>query len=208
MWNNSIKSSGFTLVELMITLAIAGILVAVGIPSFSSTISSNRLSSYANEFVTALNLARSEAIRRGQNVVVRRIGTQQWENGWQVFVDVDRSSTANTNTFNDDGDNTLCEAGEDCMLRVYPALSGAFTLRGNNNFVNFIGYTPIGISNNIGSFVICDNSDGNAPSQANTSKLITVNFLGRPHMGIDSDSDGIPEKENGTEIVSCTVSPF
>ena len=63
MWNNSVKSSGFTLVELMITLAIAGILVAVGIPSFNSTISDSRLTSYANEFVTALNLARSEAIK-------------------------------------------------------------------------------------------------------------------------------------------------
>ena len=202
MWNNSVKSSGFTLVELMITLAIAGILVAVGIPSFNSTISDSRLTSYANEFVTALNLARSEAIRRGQNVVVRRIGTQQWENGWQVFVDVDRSSTAKTNTFNDDGDNTLCEAGEDCMLRVYPALSGAFTLRGNNNFVNFIGYTPIGISNTIGSFVICDNSDGDNQPNANMSKLITVNFLGRPHMGINNNN-GIPVQENGQPITSC-----
>ena len=67
MCNNSAKSSGFTLVELMITLAIAGILVAVGIPSFNSTISSNRLTSYANELVTALNLARSEAVKRGMS---------------------------------------------------------------------------------------------------------------------------------------------
>lgn len=200
MWNNSVKSSGFTLVELMITLAIAGILVAVGIPSFNSAISDSRLTSYANELVAALNLARSEAIKRGQQVVVRKTGAE-WENGWQVFADVDRDPVSDANIFNDDGDATLCEPNEDCLLRVYPALLGALTLR--SSFTNFIRYTPIGDSNTFGSFVVCDNSDGDNLPDANMSKLITVNIIGRLHMGLDSDNDGIPEQENGTEITSC-----
>jgi type IV fimbrial biogenesis protein FimT len=84
----------------------------------------------------------------------------------------------------------------------------SYTLRGNNNFTNFIRYQPDGTSNNIGSFVLCDNSDGNNIPEANTSKLVTVNSTGRVHIGIDADHDGIPEKDDGTEIVSCTISPF
>lgn len=183
--------------ELMITIAIAGILVGIAIPSFTSIIASNRVTTITNELVTSLNLARSEAIKRGEQVVVRKLGAN-WEGGWQVFVDIDRSTLAKQNVFD----------ASDIVLRVYSALPVTYTLRGNNNFTNFIRYQPNGSSNNIGSFVLCDNSDGNGIPEAKTSKLVTVNFIGRLHMGIDADNDGIPEKEDGTEIVSCTVSPF
>ena len=198
MHNQPEHSFGFTLMELMVTIAIAGILLGVAIPSFTSIISSNRLTTYANELVTALNLARSEAIKRGQHVVVSKTGTD-WEDGWQVFVDIDRSPSSHQNVFN---------TGTDIVLRVYSALPASYTLRGNNNFTNFIRYQPDGTSNNIGSFVLCDNRDGNNIPEKNTSKLLTVNAAGRLHIGIDADKDGIPEKDDGTEIVSCTVSPF
>ncbi len=99
--------------ELMVTIAIAAILVGIAIPSFTSIIASNRLTTSANELVTALNLARSEAVKRGIQVTVRRKGTtsKQWENGWDVFVDSDGNDT-----FNDNGNGTLCEVGEDCLL--------------------------------------------------------------------------------------------
>jgi len=202
MHKNSIKSLGFTLMELMVTLSIAAIVMSIGIPSFNSTLRSNRLTAAANQLVTSLNLARSEAVKRAQPVVVRKTDAE-WESGWQVFVDVDRSSAAVTNVFNDNGDTTLCEAGEDCVLRIYEPLPATFTLRGNINFTNFIRYQPDGDSNNFGSFVICDNRDGNGIPEPNTSRLVTVNALGRLHMGIDNDHDGIPEKDDGTEINSC-----
>ena len=199
MYNSPEVSTGYTLLELMVTVTIAGILMGVAVPSFTSIISSNRLTTYANELVTALNFARSEAIKRGQDVVVRKTGTN-WEDGWQVFVDIDRSTPAKQN---------VLDAG-DIVLRIYSKLSDSFTLRGNNNFTNFIRYQPDGTSSNIGSFVICDNSDGNNIPEAYTSKLITVNILGRPHLGIDSNLNHIPEKDGllVTDIVSCTVSPF
>lgn len=183
--------------ELMVTISIAGILLGLAIPSFTSIISSNRLTTYVNELVTALNLARSEAVKRGQHVVVRKTGTD-WEDGWQVFVDIDRSTLAKQNA---------PDAG-DLVLRVYSALPDSYTLRGNNNFINFIRYQPDGTSNNIGSFVLCDNSDNNNLPEKDTSKLLTVNFSGRVHIGLDIDNNGIPEKDDGTEIVSCTDSPF
>ena len=198
----SFKTQAFTLIELVMTMAIAGILVTIAIPSFNSTLTSSRLTNYANDLVGALNLARSEAVRRGVSVTVRKVDNfsytnlaagVHWETGWDIFTDI-----------NNDGKFDLGDA----LIRTYPQLQSSYTLRGNNNFANYIRYTPLGISNSIGSFVICDNSDGNNAPEAYTSKLITINFSGRPHIGVDSNDNGIPEKENGTEIISCTVSPF
>jgi type IV fimbrial biogenesis protein FimT len=194
MHNQLEHSPGFTLMELMVTIAIAGILLGVAIPSFTSIISNNRLTTYTNELVTALNLARSEAIKRGQPITIKRISDTpgDWGSGWTVFTDLH-------------GDGTLDIADGDTLLRTYAALPTSFTLRGT--YVNRITYQASGISAN-GSFVICDNSDNNDIPEANTSKLITVNSIGRPHIGIDSDKDGIPEKDDGTEINSCINSPF
>lgn len=182
-------SSGFTLIELMVTISIAAIFIGVAVPNFSSSIASNRLTTNANEFVTALNLARSEAVKRGQHVVVKKAGTN-WEDGWNVFVDIDRSTSAKEN---------VLDSGTDIVLRVYAKLPASLTLRNNNNFTNFIRYTPMGISNNNGSFVICDGSS------ITGAKLLIVNRMGRVRIGTDTDHDGIPAKDDGTEISSCTT---
>lgn len=55
---------GFTLIELMITIAVAAVLLVIAVPSFTNIINSNRLTTAANEAVGALNLARMEAIKR------------------------------------------------------------------------------------------------------------------------------------------------
>ena len=65
---SAFRQRGFTLVELMITIALVAILVGLATPSFSSVINSNRLSSQANAFMADLQLARSEAVRRNRTV--------------------------------------------------------------------------------------------------------------------------------------------
>lgn len=167
-------NKGFTILELMVTVAIAGILVAVAMPNFTYTLKSNRLTTINNDLVSALNLARSEAVKRNQQVVVRK-DAAGWQNGWQVFVDIDRSA-GNDDVFNDDGDAaTLCESDEDCLLRIYPALpAGNYTLQ-TNNFTNFVRYTPTGQISLAGggTFAFCENND------VATSREIIITATGR-----------------------------
>ncbi len=158
----------------MVTLAIVAILATMAIPNFTEIITSNRLTTYNNELVAALNLARSEVVKRNQQVIVRKTGAN-WEDGWRVFVDIDRNSPASdANRFNDDGDNILCESSEDCILRVYSDLPADYTLRANS-FINFIRYKPAGrISLSTGgTFAICKNGD------TSESKEIIVITTGR-----------------------------
>jgi prepilin-type N-terminal cleavage/methylation domain len=62
------RSRGFTLVELMITLAVLAIIMAIATPAFTGLVNSNRLTAQSNELVTAFQIARSEAIRRNARV--------------------------------------------------------------------------------------------------------------------------------------------
>ena len=61
---------GFTLVELMVTVAVAAVLLAIAVPSFTSIVNSSRLTAQANEVVAALQSARMEAVRRNARVSV------------------------------------------------------------------------------------------------------------------------------------------
>lgn len=77
--------AGFTLIELMVTLAVVAITLAIGVPSFQGIVSDNRLSSAANGLIGAFNIARSEAIKRGRSITVTPTGTD-WNDGGIVAV--------------------------------------------------------------------------------------------------------------------------
>ena len=114
------RQSGFSLLELMATVAIGGILLAIGLPSFVNLIKTNRLATQTNSVLTALHLARNESINRGHNIRVLTItGDTDWAAGWQVRLDV-----------NNDG---ITDA-EDTVLRSFDAIEKA-TLVGDTNDV-------------------------------------------------------------------------
>jgi len=84
---------GFTLIELMVTIVLMAILLALAVPSFDGVRLSNRLTSYANALVASSQLARSEAIKRNAPVTVcaSANGTTcstsgGWEAGWIVLI--------------------------------------------------------------------------------------------------------------------------
>lgn len=166
--------SGFTLVELMITLIIAAIMVTVAVPSFTATIQNNRATSQINEFVSTLNLARTEAIKRGARVTVCKspdasncnTSTTGWEQGWIVFVDSDA-----------DGAH---DAGETLLLTSQGLAQGS-TLTGAagadvNNYVTFrpSGKTTFPINGGEVALILCDSRDDES-----LMKAITVAPTGR-----------------------------
>ncbi len=110
------KYSGFTLIELMITLFIAGILLTVGLPSLDSFMQRNRLVASTNELISAFHVARSEAIKLNARVSicassdgVKCSGSTSWNTGWIVFVDRNGDLL---------GTGAACSApGTDCLLR-------------------------------------------------------------------------------------------
>jgi type IV fimbrial biogenesis protein FimT len=86
------KEPGFTLVELLITIVVLTIVLAAGVPAFQSFIKNNRVTAQANDLVSTIQLARSEALKRGTNTVVcasddqaKCTGKDTWSDGWIVF---------------------------------------------------------------------------------------------------------------------------
>jgi type IV fimbrial biogenesis protein FimT len=80
---------GFTLLELMFTIAVAAVILSFGVPGFLSFIDNNRAATHTNDLVTALNLARSEATRRSTRVLLCSSsdgascsGSNNWSTGW------------------------------------------------------------------------------------------------------------------------------
>ncbi|MFZ3127388.1 MAG: GspH/FimT family pseudopilin [Rhodoferax sp.] len=91
------KWAGFSLVELMVVVAIAAVLAAVAVPSITSMLQKNRLSSAASALQVSLSLARSEAIKHGidAKVTVAANGAAGvWTNGWTVFLDKTNDANA------------------------------------------------------------------------------------------------------------------
>lgn len=88
------RVSGFSVIELMITIAIVAILVAVALPSFQESLRGNRVSTASNELITSISLARSEALRnpRGAVICTSENGSTcggDWDDGWIVWIDAD-----------------------------------------------------------------------------------------------------------------------
>lgn len=133
--------SGYMLVELLIVLVIGAILLTIAIPSYSFLVNSSRLTVVTNDLVTALHLARSEAIKRSMRVTMCTTSSAtnalpvcdasaSWQQGWLVFVD--------------GGITGVIESG-DTLLRVQDSVSAAATIT-TSNFNSYVSYLSSGRS--------------------------------------------------------------
>lgn len=187
------KARGFTLIELLVVITIGAILLTIAVPSFREILINNRLRTQINDFVSALNLTRSEAVKRGVTVSVCKSSDNancggagvNWDTGWIVFVNSDNDSPA------------AVDAGE-TILHAAPALISGYTLRGDSNLASYISYRSTGEGNATGRFVLCENST------LTHARAVFINSSGRIYLAQDNNQNGIPEEENGADIASCT----
>lgn len=162
------RSRGFTLIELMITLVLAAIILALGVPGFQDIVRNNRAATQSNELVAALSLARSEAVKRGARVSLcpstdqaSCTGGTDWAGGWIVFRDI----AAN------DGAPPVVEAPP---IRVWGPLAGNAALTGPAN----VRYRPLG--DVINAVPPADPFEHRIPGcGAGDGRDITVNAAGR-----------------------------
>jgi len=107
----------------MVTIAVAAVLLTVAVPGFRGLIQDNRATSLANELTTAINVARSEAVRRGQIVSVC---TDDWEEGWRVEVGGDCDATGDDviRRWDPPSTNSVINAGDDETAISFEALGG------------------------------------------------------------------------------------
>ncbi len=149
------KILGFTLVELLVTISVGAIVLAIGVPSFQSLIQTNQLATQTNKFIGSLNYARSEAVKRKQNITICPSTSpgicsagNRFENGWLVFVD-----------FNRDGNFNSDANGTDASLWFNDALSDRLTLNSTNTRFSFNANGRV--SGGPGNLVVCVDNDTN-----------------------------------------------
>ncbi len=130
--------SGFTLIELLITIVVASILIALAVPAFHGFVQNNRVASQANELVSTMALARSEAIKRKGTVAVcisadgASCTGASWDQGWLVFADPNNNGTV--------------DAG-DTIIRIWSAILGGSTITPNTGTSSVV-FDRLGGANN------------------------------------------------------------
>jgi type IV fimbrial biogenesis protein FimT len=174
------KTSGFTILELMIVIAIAGILVAVGIPSFRNLVKDNCLTTGTNLLVSSFQQARSEAVKRSTTLTITASnagGANEWGNGWTVTINEDSNNDGDLDTGEDfDGDGLLGDGKtySEAIFRIVTLSCTGTTMDETGNDTVFV-YESDGFIDAAGTFDVCDDRTGE------TGKQITINAVGRPN---------------------------
>jgi type IV fimbrial biogenesis protein FimT len=185
------RRAGFTVIELMITVAIIAILATVAAPSLRDMVKNARMTSMVNDFMTDLSVARAEAVKRGvrASICTSNNGTgctgTDWRYGWIIFAEAHTGGTAGFVDTND------------VILKVSPKIDGAdenpptlITTAGNltNGGVKYIEFRPSGVTQPGGAGAIdiymCDSrktGSVSASEAANKGRHIILSGTGRAH---------------------------
>ncbi|SNC76540.1 type IV fimbrial biogenesis protein FimT [Marinobacter sp. es.048] len=193
------RHSGFTLLELIVTIIILAIVAAYAVPSFRETVLNNRLTAQVNEVSSLIAYARSEASKLQAGVVTACASTDSascsgnaaWETGWIVFTDFD-------------GDRSVDNGDGDELLKVGGALSGGNTFRildltsDGGGFVQFArnGFPVTSATGNTaGTFIICDDRG------AARARAVVVNVSGQTRLARDTGGTvGVLNDHEDTDV--------
>lgn len=164
-------AAGFTLVEMLISLSVIGVMMNVGVPLLLTFMEEVQLKGDTNDMFFSLILARSEAVTRNATVSLCKTNpnlpddcdnSESWESGWIAFVDLDSDGVR-------DGGETI--------FNSYTGMNTNSAVS-STSFANSISYLPSGSSNTNGIITICVNN--------NVAQNIFVNATGRPRVSDSS----------------------
>lgn len=157
------KQTGFTLIELMITLIVLSIALTIAVPNFVTWIKNNRIDAATRNLAGVFQLARSEAVSRQTVITVNSGG--DWSNDLTMYTDT--SPTGNTNY----------NAAEDSLIKSLDYLMEGITVESMDGNDDFISFTSTGLLNeptvNPRVIAICD--DRGVPEGSE----ITISLVGR-----------------------------
>ena len=175
------SQSGFTLLELMITLAVAGVIVGLAVPTMRTFGQNNKLAGASNDLLRSFQIARSEAIKRQQNVVVCATtdptaanpvcsyGTVNFK-GWIVFQD-------SNGNWQSDGDAT------EPVIERHGLLDTTLNVRNDKNGIesyNSQGFAnPKATKDPTRNIVICDKRGVTLSAGSSTARAIVISNTGR-----------------------------
>lgn len=181
---------GFTITELLIGIAIIGILTAVAGPSLSQFIVQSRVDNEVSELHRLLLSARNSAINSGRNVTICPLNgtvcTTNWQNEISVFINDDNTLANNSN---------FVSANEE-LIKVKGKISTGDTLQFSQNIIIF---APTGrlVTGGNSNFSYCPKDN------ASLSRGVEVSLSGRVYATSDTNNDGKDNNRDGT-AVSCS----
>ncbi|MDU8456733.1 MULTISPECIES: GspH/FimT family pseudopilin [Pseudomonas syringae group] len=144
-------AKGFSLIELLVTVSLVGILAAIAIPNFASSIQSNKADTELSDLQRALNYARLEAINRGVTVRIAPTSGTAWTGELQVYLVSDANKKA---------------------LRTVAAMSSGGTLVADPNVAAFD-------FNNLGGLIVPSSLVTMTYTRGSTTKTMSICLTGR-----------------------------
>ncbi len=174
------RQRGLTLLEVMVTIAVLGVVLAIGIPSYAHMTISNQLASDTNDLVASMQFARSEAITRGEAVTVCAAnanldacsGNGTWTSGWVIL-----DAAANP-------------------IRVHPPLTQNLAVEVNvQNGVGAVIFNRNGFSTNSRTVRLCG-----PRGDARRIRGVVVAPDGRVRLAADLNANGVVEDQDGNDL--------
>lgn len=185
--------TGVTLLELMITLTVLAMVIAIAVPASGKLIQMNQSKAVTQQLYRALQFTRAEAIKRGTRVVLcpldRQTGqcTSNWNQSLAVFPDTNR-------------DGTL-PAPDAIVLETPPVPAGSLHMSpANRKLIRFdaIGYSP----GSMGNLTYCPRG---ADTDPGAIRQLVLTLYGRVRWARDSDGDGVVEASGGSPVTCSGI---